>query len=346
MPPEGEAKSTWVNLTTFKAPVVDGTAGVDGFDGGDTGVSDDDEEGLVDTAGGLLSGGIVRTLGVGLEVPAQPLTSTTSTTSTTISRRRMALPSSGVESIVSPVGPLRTCRGRSGGPLYQQHLEQPPKGAELPAHVAGVAGGPAQNERALEGDEHVVGQGFGVQVGIGRQCRPQQVGDGLASGHDGGGDLAGRATLDQSALGEHRHVQAARLRRHQVVGSLFEHPDELDHPFGRVVGVGDDLSDRGVQMGELDLTGYVTDGGLETDLIFNHGVDLPEFAAFPLLDDADGRALLRQYYDGYAQVAETAGAGLLLESPTWRANTDSGALVGYDQAAARPRQRRGHAVHA
>ena len=49
MPPEGEAKSTWVNLTTFKAPVVDGTAGVDGFDGGDTGVSDDDEEGLVDT---------------------------------------------------------------------------------------------------------------------------------------------------------------------------------------------------------------------------------------------------------------------------------------------------------
>jgi homocysteine S-methyltransferase len=99
-------------------------------------------------------------------------------------------------------------------------------------------------------------------------------------------------------------------------------------------------------MGELDLTDYVTDGGLETDLIFNHGVDLPEFAAFPLLDDADGRALLRQYYDGYAQVAETAGAGLLLESPTWRANTDSGALVGYDQAAARPRQRRGHAVHA
>ena len=129
MPPEGEAKSTWANLTTFKAPAVDGTAGVDGFDGGDTGVSGDDEEGLVDTAGGLLSGGIVRTLGVGPEVPAQPLTSTTSTTSTTISRRRMALPSSGVESIVSPVGPLRTCRGRSGGPLYHQHLEQPPEGA-------------------------------------------------------------------------------------------------------------------------------------------------------------------------------------------------------------------------
>lgn len=74
----------------------------------------------------------------------------------------------------------------------------------------------------------------------------------------------------------------------------------------------------------------VTDGGLETDLIFHHGVDLPEFAAFPLLDDARGRALLSAYYDGYAAIARAAGAGLLLESPTWRANPDWGARVGYD----------------
>ena len=45
---------------------------------------------------------------------------------------------------------------------------------------------------------------------------------------------------------------------------------------------------------------YVSDGGLETDLIFHHGVDLPEFASFPLVDDERGRALLRGYYDGYA----------------------------------------------
>jgi homocysteine S-methyltransferase len=74
----------------------------------------------------------------------------------------------------------------------------------------------------------------------------------------------------------------------------------------------------------------VTDGGLETDLIFNHGVDLPEFAAFPLLEDDDGRRLLRQYYDGYAAVARSAGgAGLLLESPPWRANPDWGTLLGW-----------------
>ena len=44
----------------------------------------------------------------------------------------------------------------------------------------------------------------------------------------------------------------------------------------------------------------VTDGGLETDLIFHHGVDLPHFAAFPLLDSDRGRELLAGYYDGYA----------------------------------------------
>lgn len=78
------------------------------------------------------------------------------------------------------------------------------------------------------------------------------------------------------------------------------------------------------------LRGFVTDGGLETDLIFHHGVDLPEFAAFPLLDDPAGRDLLTRYYDGYAAVATAAGAGLLLESPTWRANPDWAARVGYD----------------
>jgi homocysteine S-methyltransferase len=76
----------------------------------------------------------------------------------------------------------------------------------------------------------------------------------------------------------------------------------------------------------------VTDGGLETDLIFHHGVDLPEFAAFPLVDDESGRALLTDYYDGYAAIARGAGAGLLLESPTWRANPDWGARVGYSPA--------------
>ncbi|CAM3887796.1 homocysteine S-methyltransferase family protein [Nocardioides zeicaulis] len=79
--------------------------------------------------------------------------------------------------------------------------------------------------------------------------------------------------------------------------------------------------------------GWVTDGGLETDLLFHHGVDLPDFAAFPLLDDGAGRRLLAAYYRAYAEVAARAGAGLLLETPTWRASTDWGARLGYDAGA-------------
>lgn len=78
---------------------------------------------------------------------------------------------------------------------------------------------------------------------------------------------------------------------------------------------------------------WVTDGGLETDLIFHHGADLPEFAAYPLLRSDDGRDLLRRYYEGYARIAEQAGRGLRLEAPTWRANPDWGAALGDDAAA-------------
>jgi S-methylmethionine-dependent homocysteine/selenocysteine methylase len=78
---------------------------------------------------------------------------------------------------------------------------------------------------------------------------------------------------------------------------------------------------------------WVTDGGLETDLLFQRGLDLPEFAAFPLVRDADAAEVLTSYYRDYVSVAERAGAGLVLESPTWRANPDWGRLIGYDAAA-------------
>ncbi|HYN66677.1 MAG TPA: homocysteine S-methyltransferase family protein [Ornithinibacter sp.] len=76
------------------------------------------------------------------------------------------------------------------------------------------------------------------------------------------------------------------------------------------------------------LPGYVTDGGLETDLVFHHGVELRDFAAFPLLVDPKGRDLLTAYYAAYAEIASAAGAGLVLETPTWRANRDWGARLG------------------
>jgi S-methylmethionine-dependent homocysteine/selenocysteine methylase len=78
---------------------------------------------------------------------------------------------------------------------------------------------------------------------------------------------------------------------------------------------------------------WVTDGGLETDLIFHRGLDLPEFAAFPLVEEPSTAAVLRDYYADYVAIAQQAGAGVVLETPTWRANPDWGAQLGYDRDA-------------
>jgi S-methylmethionine-dependent homocysteine/selenocysteine methylase len=75
---------------------------------------------------------------------------------------------------------------------------------------------------------------------------------------------------------------------------------------------------------------FLTDSGVETDLIYNQGVDLPEFAAFPLLDDEEGMGRLRSYFAGHAAIAAMAEVGFILEAVTWRANADWGELLGYD----------------
>ena len=74
---------------------------------------------------------------------------------------------------------------------------------------------------------------------------------------------------------------------------------------------------------------FVTDGGLETELVFHDGIDLPCFAAFPLLDNPDHRARLRRYYDGYLDIARKHDAGFVVETPTWRANPDWAGQLGY-----------------
>ncbi|GGF86876.1 homocysteine S-methyltransferase [Rhizobium wenxiniae] len=78
---------------------------------------------------------------------------------------------------------------------------------------------------------------------------------------------------------------------------------------------------------------YLTDGGLETTLIFHRGLELPFFASFPLIDDAGGRAELDAYYEAYLSLARKYGRGFLLDTPTWRANPDWAAKLGYDLAA-------------
>ena len=74
----------------------------------------------------------------------------------------------------------------------------------------------------------------------------------------------------------------------------------------------------------------LTDAGLETVLIFDEGIELPEFAAFPLVDGDDGRAALRRYYTSFVELARDRGVPLVLSTPTWRANPDWGRLLGYE----------------
>ncbi len=76
----------------------------------------------------------------------------------------------------------------------------------------------------------------------------------------------------------------------------------------------------------------LTDGGIETTLIYHDGIELPLFAAFPLLASTDGRAALVRYYEAYLDVARRRGVGIVLESATWRANPDWGRELGYAPA--------------
>lgn len=78
---------------------------------------------------------------------------------------------------------------------------------------------------------------------------------------------------------------------------------------------------------------FLTDGGLETTLVFHEGVTLPHFAAFDLLKTAAGTGTLRRYFERYAGIARSLEIGLVLETPTWRANPDWGAKLGYDAPA-------------
>jgi S-methylmethionine-dependent homocysteine/selenocysteine methylase len=75
---------------------------------------------------------------------------------------------------------------------------------------------------------------------------------------------------------------------------------------------------------------FLTDGGLETTLIFHDGIDLPHFAAFDLLKNEAGRQTLRRYYKRYADLAAQSSCGFIFETPTWRASRDWGAALGYD----------------
>ena len=77
---------------------------------------------------------------------------------------------------------------------------------------------------------------------------------------------------------------------------------------------------------------FITDGGIETTLIYREGLTLPSFAAFTLLKTPEGQAALKKYFSGYSRLAKQHQTGLILESATWRANPDWGTKLGYSDS--------------
>ena len=74
---------------------------------------------------------------------------------------------------------------------------------------------------------------------------------------------------------------------------------------------------------------FLTDGGIETTLIFHDGLDLPHFAAYDLLTRDGGVDALRRYFVPYAEIARESGVGIVLETATWRASPDWAERLGH-----------------
>ena len=78
---------------------------------------------------------------------------------------------------------------------------------------------------------------------------------------------------------------------------------------------------------------FLTDGGLETTLVFLEGFELPCFAAFDLLKTEKGYEAIKNYYRRYLEIARYFKINFILESPTWRANSDWAEKTGYSLSA-------------
>jgi S-methylmethionine-dependent homocysteine/selenocysteine methylase len=103
------------------------------------------------------------------------------------------------------------------------------------------------------------------------------------------------------------------------------------------------MGDR-ARLPQLSGETFITDGGMETTLIFDEGIALPDFASFILLEDPTGVEVLRAYYRSYLEIAAQHGVGIVLDTPTWRANPDWGDRLGYSAAELADVDRRGVAL--
>lgn len=136
-----------------------------------------------------------------------------------------------------------------------------------------------------------------------------------------------------TVLGWGTQVQKVQEMNLTRAGARADTPEHETHTcrFSPSIQAGRPMTER-APLPQLSGRPFITDGGMETDLIFHAGFELPEFAAFVLLADHRGAEALRAYYRRYVALAEAHGLGLILDTPTWRASPDWGARLGYSPA--------------
>lgn len=69
--------------------------------------------------------------------------------------------------------------------------------------------------------------------------------------------------------------------------------------------------------------------GMDTDIIYKRGIDLPGFASYPLLSTLEGKNIIREYYTNLVTLARELSVAVILDSVTWVANRDRGADLNY-----------------
>lgn len=81
------------------------------------------------------------------------------------------------------------------------------------------------------------------------------------------------------------------------------------------------------------LHGYqmITEGGLETSLVFHSGIDLPLFAAFKALETDAGIRAIDSWMRAFAELAVAERRGFIMDTPTWRASARWAAELGIGQ---------------
>jgi S-methylmethionine-dependent homocysteine/selenocysteine methylase len=74
---------------------------------------------------------------------------------------------------------------------------------------------------------------------------------------------------------------------------------------------------------------YLTEGGSETEIMYGHGFDFPEFAMFTLLDQPAAMVRVRAMYESYLDTAARHGFAVLMGGLDYRASPGWAARVGF-----------------